>query len=174
MAVTIVETVGGATSNSFVTLAETEIYVEARLNVGDWDSATDDTKNRSLVEATRELSARVWDGYRVTTTQALSWPRQWVVNPDDPNLNYYATDEIPQRVKDATMELALQFVLEGTTDLASLPSELNVKRKKVDVLETEYFGASTTPQGLARYPRVLRLIEPLLAESGTGMTIVRG
>jgi len=174
VAVTIVATVGSASANSFVTLAEAETYCEARLNVSLWDAATDDTKNRALVEATRELDPLLWAGYRTDDVQSLAWPRQWVVNPDDPNLNYYDSDEIPQRVKDGACELALQFIKAGTSDVADNPSDLNIKRKKIDVLETEYFGAHTTPQGLARYPRVERLVQPLLETSGASLNIIRG
>ena len=174
MAVTIVATVGSASANSYATLAEAETYCEARLNVTLWDAATDDNKNRALVEATRELDVLGWDGYRTDDVQALAWPREWVVNPDDPNLDYYDNDEIPQRVKDSTCELALQFIKSGTTDLAAIPAETNIKRKKIDVLETEYFGPQNTPTGIDRFPRVLARVAPLLASAGMSLGVIRG
>ena len=174
MAVTIVPTPGSATANSYVSLAEAEVYCEARLNVDTWDAASDDTKNRALVESTRELTTMTWDGWRVTSTQALAWPRQWALDPDSPDATYFDSTIVPQRVKDACCELALQFVLAGTTDLAAIPSETNIKRKKIDVLETEYFSASATPRGLGRFPRVMALIRPLLAGSGITTSVVRG
>jgi hypothetical protein len=176
MAVTIVTTVGGASSNSYATLAEAETYMEGRLNGSTWDADTDDNKNRALVEAARELQVLRWTGTRVDTTQALAWPRQWAVDVDDPNGDYYATTEVPQRVKDAQMELAFQFIKAGTTDLAALDSTDGIIRKKIDVLETEYARPTERVTGLQRYPRVWDRVAALLDSVGSGVNIdlVRG
>ena len=68
---------------------------------------------RALIEATRDLSLLRWGGTRTDSTQALSWPRQYALNPDapspvDPADNlvwpvYFDDDVIPQRIKDATV-----------------------------------------------------------------------
>lgn len=174
MAVTITATVGSASANSFVTLAEMSTYMEARLNSDAFDDAATDSQNRALVEATRWLSALRWGGYRTDSTQALSWPRQWAYDPDNPTQTYYDNDVIPQRVKDATMELAFQFLVGGTTDIASLDAEAALKRKKIDVLEWEY-DTSQYPQGLSRFPSVTKYITPLLGYgAGANFRIVRG
>lgn len=170
MAVTIVATVGSASANSFVTLAEAATYVESRLNATAWEStATTDEKNRALVEATRWLTVLGWYGARVDTTQALSWPRSWAPDPDSPNLayNYFATTVVPQRVKDATCELAFQFVKAGTTDVAALDANAGVIEKTVDVLTTRWNGFQR-PTGLSAYPSVTRLIQPLLDSAPAG------
>jgi len=174
MAVTIVATAGSASANSFVTLAEANTYMEARLNSTLWDAATDDSKNRSLIEATRELGNLSWQGYTAADTQALAWPREWVTDPDSPTLDYYDSTEIPTRLKNATCELAFQFIKAGTTDVAALDSTSGVIRKKIDVLETEYAEPWTRAKGLARYPRVLGFIRPLLASSGPVVDVIRG
>lgn len=173
MAVAIVATAGSASANSFVTLAEADTYMESRLNGSTWDAATTDNQNRALVEATRELSARTWLGDRVTAAQALAWPRQWAHDPDSPTSDYYSTDVVPQRVKDACCELAFQFIKAGTTDVAALDSTDGVVRKKIDVIETEYAPFSRA-RGLARYPRVMQLIAPLLARAPGQLRLVRG
>lgn len=173
MPVTIVATAGSASANSFVTLAEADTYAESRLNASTWDDATADTQNRALVEATRELSVLTWIGWRTDDVQALSWPRQLVRNPDDPYHNYYGTTVIPQRVKDATCELAFQFVKSGTTDVAALDTTLNIRREKIDVLETEYFDPFQRATGLHRFPRVWDLIQPLVTGTGVSVPVVR-
>lgn len=176
MAITIVATAGAADANSFVTLAEANTQIEGRLNASTWETdATDDQKNRALAEATRYLSAFAhWIGKRADDTQALAWPRQLATNPDSPSFVYFGTDEVPDRVKRGTIELAFQFIKSGTSDVAALPSTSEVKRKKVDVLETEYFDRSARPQGLALYPSVLREIGPLLEQVGAFGTVTRG
>lgn len=174
MAVTIDATVGGASANSFVTLAEADTYMESRLNASTWETdASDDTKNRALVEATRMLNTEPWAGRNADTTQVLNWPREWVVNPDSPTQDFYDNDVIPQRVKDATMELAFQFVKSGTTDVAARDTKLDLIRERIDVIEKEY-APHSRPDGVRRYPRVWDLISPLLTVAANQRRVVRG
>ena len=173
MAVTIIATAGSASANSFTTLAELTTYMEARLNSTLFDAASTDTKNRALVEATREVSVLNYKGYRAETTQALSWPRWDAPNPDSAQGWLYDTDEIPQRVKDATMELANQFIIAGTTDIASAPTDPNVIEKTIDVITTRW-SEYTRTTGVKLYPRVWALLAPLLEGSVNQMQVVRG
>ena len=104
--------------------------------------------------------------------QALPWPREEAVNPDlpatedplnaDPLLTYYANTVVPQRMKDAQAELALEFLRAGATDAAAPDADRNKAMKKTDVLETELIPVHERLAGLSRYPRVVRLITPLL------------
>lgn len=181
MAVTIVATVGSASANSFVTLAEADTYIEGRLNASTWTSATTDNKNRSLVEATRDLSALSYKGDRVNATQALSWPRENAPDPDHPGIDSvggstlgdFASNIIPQRVKDATCELAFQFIKAGTTDVAALDPTQGIISKTVDVLSTTYAEPHERARGLARYPRVMAYIKPLLSVAANGLQVFR-
>ena len=174
MALTIDATAGGTSANSFITLAEAETYMEGRGNKALWTAASDGDKNITLVEATREISVKCFLGVRADDTQALSWPRDWVINPDDPNNDYYDNTEIPVRVKDAQAELAFQYIKAGTTDVAAIDPATNVKRKQVDVLVTEYFSPGTQPLGIARYPMVLNWLRPLLENTGIATQVTRG
>lgn len=179
MAITIVATVGSASANSFVTEAEQIAYMATRLNASSWTTLTGatctETEKAAMVEATRELSAMRWLGARVDSTQALSWPRAWVHNPDSPTAawDYYSTTAIPQRIKDATMELAFQFLKAGTTDIAAVDGNAGVIEKTVDVITTRW-AEWARPQGFgARFPSVQRFILPLLERSGTSTRLVR-
>lgn len=173
MAISIVETVGSASANSFVSAAEFASYAESRIDSSAYDDATTDAQNRALAEATRDLSARNWQGRRTDNTQALSWPREWVTNPDDANYDYYDSNVIPQRVKDATCELALQYLRAGTSDISELDATIGVKREKVGPLETEYFDPDDRARGIARFPSVTRFIARLLAGNGVSARTVR-
>ncbi len=175
---TIDATVGGASANSFITVAEGDAYCDSRLNASAWNDETDDDqKARALIEATRDLSQRQWIGVgRASNTQALSWPRALAENPDLGwgGVYYYSETEIPQRVKDGTAELALQFLIAGTTDIASIDPTMNVKVKTVDVLTTEYFDPGQRARGLDRFPSVTRFIRPLLVGSSNSVEVIRG
>lgn len=176
MTLVIDATVGGASANSFVTLVEAQAYMDARLNGATWTAASTDDQNRALVEATRELSNATWKSTRASTTQALSWPRWFVVNPDVPwaGTVFYDSSVIPQRVKDATCELAFQFLKAGSTDLAAQDTLQNITEKTVGPLTTRYNDPLNRAKGLARFPRVMDLIRPLLVSSGLTSPIVRG
>ena len=179
MAITIVATAGSASANSFVTLAEYLAYLDGRLNATAATGAATADQNVSLVEATRELGLLGWEGSRTDATQALAWPRSFALNPDAPvpddsvSPGYFATTEIPQRVKDATCELALEFLRAGTTDVASADTRANVIREKIDVLETEYADPTMRGRGIERYPRVWSMVGPLLVLGGNQARLVR-
>lgn len=167
MAVTIDATVGGASANSFCTLAEAVTYLEGKMpSPATWDAAAPDTQHRALVSATRWLTAKDWQGLQASGDQALAWPRQYVVDPRDPDGIEFDTDVIPQLVKDATAELAALMVAAGSTDLALGDPNVNVRRNKVDVLEKEYFEPYLRAEDTARFETVQRLIAPLLLATG--------
>jgi hypothetical protein len=172
---TVVATAGASTANSFATAAEFESYRDTRLNAGAYDTADSDDQDRALIEATRELGVLTYVGTAASDTQALVWPRQWAEDPDaSVGVTYYASTEIPQRVKDATMELALQFLIAGTTDVAALDSKQGVIEKTVGPLTTRWADPYTRPAGLKRYPRVWNLVAPLLIAQGNSVPLVRG
>ena len=173
MAVTIVATAGSASANSYALLTEAETFMEARLNASLWTAATDDSKNRALVEATRELTNLTYKGDRADTTQALAWPRSFVYNPDSPVQDYYDNTIVPQRIKDATCELAFQFIKAGTSDLAALDPTVGIVSKTVDVLSTTY-DVNRRPSGLRRFPSVWRYVKDLLLSTGPMVPVIRG
>jgi hypothetical protein len=176
MPIAIDATVGGASANSFCTLAEATTYLSGRLNTSLWDNAVADNQNRSLVEAARELNVLNYSSRKSTGTQALQWPRYFAFNPDASTFIpwYYTSTEIPQRVKDAQSELALEFLKAGSTDIAALDPTISITRKQVDVLATDYAVPWHRAKGLARFPRVWNLISPLLADSPSQVSVVRG
>lgn len=140
---TIDATVGGASANSYETVAEAQAYFDTRLPLSGWDDA--DSQDVLLIMATRVLNAlaqpmktlvagnppyyRVrpqWLGAPATTTQRLAWPRTGLLdlngNPLDVNITDISvanptviTTSLPHGL--TTGESALIF---GTTD--STPS----------------------------------------------------
>jgi hypothetical protein len=168
----IIATVGSASANSFATEDEFADYLDARLNAGTYTAAS---KIKALIEATRDLDLLDYVGERVNATQALSWPRADAPNPDAPVIDSatgavaadFEEDEIPVKVINATCELAYQYLVAGTTDIASLDSTASIKREKVGPLETEYAEPVSRPVGLSRFPRVMNYVRPLLKGGGS-------
>ena len=165
-------TAGSATADSFVTIAAADAYFDTRLNVTAWTvTAVTADKERALKSATREISASAFLGLRTDDVQALAWPRDGATRVDAAGIAdyYYETTEIPQRVKDATCELALAYLNAGTTDLTLADSTAGVIRKKTGPIETEWaIGQRAT--GWARYPAVGDALGPLLTSAGTAGT----
>jgi len=164
MALVLDASVGASTANTFVTAAEMTTYCEGRLNATAWSATA--AQEPALVEATRELSMLRWKGSTASETQSLAWPRLYVQNPDSSAGNDFDSGVIPQRVKDATCDLALQFLRAGTTDISIMPSTEGVIEKTVDVLTTRYASPREQKTGLRRFPSVYRFISPMLAGSG--------
>jgi hypothetical protein len=114
-------TVGGATSNSYVTRSEADSYFSNRLYSDAWNVALSDTKDAALITATSRIEQEQYIGYRSTSTQVLSWPRTEAVIPDSPGsfyrsyswFSYYLPTEIPQQVKDSVCEVALSMLAAG-------------------------------------------------------------
>jgi hypothetical protein len=143
MTVTVVATVGSASANSYLTVAEGDGIADLYLGTLNWTSASTDNKGRALIMATRYLDELTYIGEKVTTTQALLWPRtdascgDWTVT----------TTEVPQPIRQATFDLAEALL--GDSTLLSAPgagsSELipgipnaNLKRARVDVIDVEF------------------------------------
>ncbi len=116
-------TPGGASANSYCSLAEANDYSSTRLFVDAWNAADDPTKTAALIEAARLLdSSFEWTGRASTPTQAMGWPRIGMASrnkfPIDPSV-------IPQPLKDAQSEFARQLIVaDRTADNGAVKSEL--------------------------------------------------
>lgn len=113
MAITIVATPGAADANSYATKAEADTYHQAHLSSSTWDDADTDTRNRALVMATRLLDEHLeWTGDVASDDQALLWPRSDMFYASGVEI---PSDEIPQKLKEATAELARQLIAADRT-----------------------------------------------------------
>lgn len=156
---------GLSNSNSYASVAQADSYFADRGNA-DWAALTTTAKEQALIKATDFLEATyrsAWKGYRVSSTQALSWPRVEVTADSFP----IPSSIVPLPVVNACAELAIRAT---TTELLADQGQ-TVKREKVDVLEVEYQDFSDPTE---RYPLVNRLLLPfLLSSSGLGFASFR-
>lgn len=97
-------TVGGTTSNSYVTEAEVDAYMESRNHSSLWSDVED--AEPFIISATNQIDWFMkFNGYKTSSIQALMFPRS---DCYDYKLDeYVASDIIPQKVKYATCELIL-------------------------------------------------------------------
>lgn len=131
--------VGTLTANSYVTIAEADAYFANHIASTSYDAFTQRTS--LLVNASRLLDHYMdWFGTAVAdeTVQAMSWPRDGVHDVDN--------DIVPQRVKNATFELANHIAGTGgvSADLAEV-NKLKIGPISID-LDSEGSGYLLPPQ----------------------------
>lgn len=110
MAPILVATLAGASSNSYITVADATTYFDNRLDASDWTAATADNKAAALITATSWLDTVDFYGDRSATTQALKWPRTDVTCDGVEATAAF----IPREIKDATCEAALALLRNPT------------------------------------------------------------
>lgn len=172
-----------AGANSYLALADANTYHSDRGNAS-W-TGTDAVKQAALVKATDYLEQRYrtrWKGIRVDMSQALSWPRAGVQTEDyfEPStdaresilagLAYVVPeDTVPNEVKTATAELALDYLVNGDLN-PSLARGGGIASEQVGPVAVSYFpGAS----GKTERPAIDGLLAPLLGGSSMTARLVR-
>lgn len=170
---------GSATSESYISVADADLYHSNRGNTT-WADLSTEHKEQALRRATDymlQVYRLRWNGTRVNGTQALDFPRALMVR-DDYNYSglngytyiggnyYYPSDIVPVEVKNACAELAFKA---AGGDLAPDLTQ-NVKKEKIDVIEVEYDTYS--PQ-YTRYRAIDQLLMPLLKSSGASHQVRR-
>lgn len=158
--------VGLPNADSYCSVAEATAYLTAIGSGDDWDAVDD--KEAALRKATNYLTQRyrgLWAGRRLTSTQALDWPRYDVPWNDSPS-GWRDTSVIPNELKAASAELALK------SDDAELLEDLGRETlsEKVDVLSITYAEGR---QQQTEYASVKGWLQSLLSNSGNSLRIVR-
>jgi hypothetical protein len=105
---------GDSTAESYASVTDADTYQANRGN-DTWPTISTLQKEQALRRATDYMMGEYrgrWLGYRVTTTQALDWPRNSVVT-NDGHFNSYgyivvSYTIVPNEVKNACIELALR------------------------------------------------------------------
>jgi hypothetical protein len=116
-------------ANSYCSVADGNTYHYGHLYADQWTSKPIEQKERALVMATRSVDYNMqWNGYRANQYQSLGWPRACVIDYDAwagytvgigvALINfgpYIPSNVVPQRVKDATCEMARQLLISDRT-----------------------------------------------------------
>jgi len=164
---TLTVTVGGASSDSYITLAEWETYAT---NAGWTTAGTDVVKEVYLRDAAKYIDRHYkWTGTSQYQTQARAWPRLTSIYVDGWSVD---ADTIPQDIKDAQAEIAW-LVHEGLNPTATVTSGA-VKSKSVAAgpvsSTTEYVGGGReTPRIVA----VEGLLAPYISVGGSQVRMQR-
>lgn len=161
-------TIGGVSSNSYVTLAEANMYMDERIPLSTPWVASGDASIRALITATRVLDSfgvarrmlrgddcncRVyvtspqWTGAPASTTQRLAWPRTGMY---DRNGNAILSTVIPVELKEAQSELAGQLAIADLTldNTVSIGGIKSVSAGSVSVSFKDIIERHVLPDGV--------------------------
>lgn len=132
-------TPGGASANSYATLAEADAYHAMRMHATGWTEKSDSEQTVALQMATRLLDQWFeWHGYVASTTQALLWPRSGAYGASGYVL---ASDTIPIAIRDATAELAMHLLAAETDRTLEPDVEIEgIKSLTAGPVDVEFTG----------------------------------
>ena len=140
------------------------------------DRSGNTDRDKALIMATRYLDQLDYLGERTVTNQKLSFPRDFLPNPDAAAVyfgqafrlrsDYFDKNVIPDRVLFATYELALRLL--GDPELLGDPSVRQFERVSIDGVLSVDFNKNAIPRAIDR--NIMNFIGPLL-KTGSGIPI---
>lgn len=139
MALIVEDGSGVVGANSYISLADADIYFETHPFYADaWNELDDAKKQNLLIAGSQQLDTLFnWYGFRTYNEQQLSWPRQRVWFHS--HRTYIASNIIPKQVKQATCEMAY-FMSKG--DVFAPSSSAGLDSLKIDVIELNFSNST--------------------------------
>lgn len=171
MALTVEDGTGKSDADSYISLADADAYNQANGNDEKFRELTSDQREEKLRLATKALDLEYdgkWKGTRRKATQVLEWPRCGVSDPDGHDVS---ESTIPQRIKDATVELAIG--LANGSELHAVKTDRSLIKKERSKLgdleeEVEYGGGGKSNADSPSFPKVKRIVRRYLVGGGMG------
>lgn len=173
MALIVEDGTGLVNAESYESVANALTYFTNRAKDDAWSAIENqEAALRLATDYLEEVYRLRWASFRVSATQALSWPRAWVRLRDAPYgygsyAAYVPFNVIPVEVKHACCELALQ-----SASGLLLPATLGrtASKEKVDVIEVDYERGA--PE-VVRYPMIDKMLSVYLSSSAAMAPLVR-
>lgn len=173
MTLVVEDGTGLTTSNGFVSVAYVDSYLadRARSSENSWQSNATSAKEAAIIAATDYIEQRFrhrYKGTRANETQALGWPRSYVVDSD----GYTLDDEsLPSALEKATAEYAVRALagsLQPDPTVSDSGKAITRSREKVGPLETEFeYESGGGAAYITRpYPAADNLLRDLLIPAG--------
>ena len=101
---------GGIFILSYVSLAEANEYFSSRLHADAWAEASDADKDKALAMAAKAIDRQPLKGRKTDLAQEMAFPR-------------YPDTEVPQAIKEACCEEALEILERGNSQRRRLQKE---------------------------------------------------
>lgn len=136
-------TTSGSSADSYIDTSDADSYATDHFmgtDITTWNGASTADKEASLRQATQFIDANFRDrfpGVIRSESQALEWPRSGAQDRSGRTIN-----DVPDAVKNATVELAKERLVDGRTLVPSETRGGKVKREKVGPIEVEYMDGA--------------------------------
>lgn len=147
MSITLDDTVGASTANTYVNLADAESYVTNHYvptaTLVAWKSASNDVKSKALIQATLLLDRLVvWNGYvPEESLQSLAWPR---ANAVDRHNRIIDDAVVPPFITEFTVETVLWLITQGGVTPEESSSQFSsIKVEGIDISYAKGEGRSS-------------------------------
>ncbi|MFH0825762.1 MAG: DnaT-like ssDNA-binding protein [Pseudomonadota bacterium] len=165
----LVSTVGGTDSNSFITSTEANaILADAPFDAGGWLELGETAREKRLELAAVALALLPFGGYRVYQDQALAFPRTC----------QRITSVIPQEIKEAQAYVAFLVIGPMLSHCAESSSELaapSVSRASLDgVIDVSFDESSGNRRGSWLHRAILSDDLPIRLKLDRYLTLFRG
>lgn len=148
-------------TNTWVTLSELNSYLATSVRGMGFSASTDAVKEAVLVTAYRALNRKVWKGEATTSS---AFPRTGLV---DKYGDEVSSATVPQDIKDAQCELAIELLLSAALEGAGPGGpNANIKSLQAGSASVSYFSPSGAYTSIFP-PNVMELIAPYLSGVGT-------
>ena len=190
MTLTIEDGSGVESADSYVTISEADEYIADWHDSPDWASMDSAAKERSLRRGARYIDSHRFAGWPTWLDQRRAFPRTGIpreggyvghMDGGSPGLTGQAEagfhhcwpgDEVPQRVKEAQIEVALRDA-QGE-DLLPDHDGATVERESKGVGSLKTDVAYRTPKsGRKTYEAIRALLQPFLSSSGGSGSLSR-
>lgn len=138
-------------SNSYLTLEEWR----SRAAVLGIDLPTDDTEAaQKILVGMRYVDNKKYSGVTVDPFQSTMWPRAFIHSGG----STYPKNKVPFEILDAVLFVAAEDDVYQTIDASK-----QVRRKKIDIIDTEYMDVGLNQLRFKRVPRADALLSRFIA-----------
>ena len=159
---------GTLAAESYVSTSAADTYHSNRGNTS-WAALTATNKEIALRKATDYMVQAYrakWKGYKVLSTQALDWPRQYVYltgNEIYQNVTALSITLIPNEIKNACCELALRSL---TDTFLLIDTEQQIVKEVIGPISTEYQPFANKYK---QYTAVTAMLKPYFKLAGSSV-----
>lgn len=163
----IVATLGASDANSYVTLADANVYFTNRMHSSAWESLDDPSV--FLISASRMLDwYTTWKGYKTSEDQSMQWPRTGAIRPSGVELD---DDVLPPEIKIAVYELAFSNISADPTALDELEGIDQLKAGSLMIKATT--PSTSVPKAPVIPSHVKNILSDLVINSGGVIRLLR-
>lgn len=159
MALIVDDGTGLATAEAYISVTDADAYFLARANTA-WAALTTGAKEAALRQGADYLEGYRWKGERLTSAQALAWPRSGVV------VDGVTAAAVPEAIRRANAELAVR----ASQGALSVDVGAAVKSEQVGPISVTYQDGARQQ---TRFEAVERMIAAYLFGGGWQIPVVR-